>query len=107
MPSICDPGEELVKNAKSNQLDVICVPGPCAAIMAVVSSGYECSKFYFEGFLAKKKIDREKIFLKLAKIKRQLSYMNPHRLKKLLIELKEYCGGMEKDSSITRINKKV
>ena len=31
MPSICDPGENLVKEVKSHKLNVICIPGPCAA----------------------------------------------------------------------------
>ena len=55
MPSICDPGEDFVKSAKSNGIDVICIPGPCAAITALVSSGMQSSKFIFEGFLPKKK----------------------------------------------------
>ena len=94
MPSICDPGEELIKNIRLNQLDVICVPGPCAAIMAVVSSGYECSKFNFEGFLPKKKIDREKILLEISKNeKTTVLFESPHRFKKLLRELYKFCGG--------------
>ena len=36
MPSICDPGEDLVKSAKSSGISVICIPGPCAAITALV-----------------------------------------------------------------------
>ena len=93
MPSICDPGEELIKNIRLNQLDVICVPGPCAAIMAVVSSGYECSKFNFEGFLPKKKIDREKVLNEISKNeKTTIIYEAPNRLKKLLKELHEFCG---------------
>ena len=93
-PSICDPGEELIKNARLNQFDIICIPGPCAAIMAIVSSGYECSKFNFEGFLPRKKIERERILLEISKNKKTtILYESPHRLKKLLIELKEFCGG--------------
>ena len=56
MPSICDPGEELVKEAKINGLKIICIPGPCAALTALVSSGLPSSKFIFEGFLPKKKV---------------------------------------------------
>ena len=36
MPSICDPGEDLVKDARSNGLNIICIPGPCAALTALV-----------------------------------------------------------------------
>ena len=45
MPSICDPGENLIKAVKSAGLNIICVPGPCAAITALVSSGLPSSTF--------------------------------------------------------------
>lgn len=67
MPSICDPGEELIKKAKSLGLNIICIPGPCAALTALVSSGFPSSKFVFEGFLPKKKVDREKILFEISK----------------------------------------
>ena len=94
MPGICDPGEELVKEAKFNGFNIICIPGPCAAITALVSSGLPASKFTFEGFLPKKKVDREKLLLKISKNDTStIIFESPHRLKKLLCELKEFCGG--------------
>ena len=94
MPGICDPGEEVVKAAKLEGLDVICIPGACAAITALVSSGISSSNFVFEGFLPKKKIDRNKILLEISKNeKTTIVFESPHRLKKLLRELSEVCGG--------------
>ena len=94
MPSICDPGEELVKHAKSHNINVICIPGPCAAITALVSSGLPSSKFTFEGFLPKKKSEREKILLEISENhKTTILFESPHRLKKLLEELKKFLGG--------------
>ena len=94
MPGICDPGEEIVSQVKSQGYDVICIPGACAAITALVSSGMPSSKFIFEGFLPKKKIDREKILFEISKNeKTTLVYESPHRLKKLLRELLDFCGG--------------
>tara|TARA_A100001388_G_scaffold132003_1_gene97734 strand:+ start:1118 stop:1981 length:864 start_codon:yes stop_codon:yes gene_type:complete len=94
MPIICDPGEDLVKNAKSNKIDIICVPGPCAAITALVSSGMPSSRFIFEGFLPKKKSEREKILFEVSKSNKTIIiFESPHRLIKLLQELKEFCGG--------------
>jgi len=94
MPGICDPGEDVVKIVKSKGFDVICIPGPCAAITALVSSGIPSSSFVFEGFLPKKKIDREKILLEISKReKTTIIYEGPHRLKRLLGELYEFCGG--------------
>ena len=67
MPGICDPGEDIARSIKSEGIDMICVPGACAAITALVSSGLPSSRFIFEGFLPKKKIDREKILLEISK----------------------------------------
>ena len=94
MPGICDPGEDIVKEAKRSGFDVICIPGPCAAITALVSSGISSSSFIFEGFLPKKKIEREKILLEIRNNeKTTILFESPHRLKKLLKELSEFCGG--------------
>ena len=94
MPGICDPGEEIVSQVKSQGYDVICIPGACAAITALVSSGMPSSKFIFEGFLPKKKIDREKILFEISRNeKTTIVYESPHRLKKFLRELLDFCGG--------------
>ena len=94
MPGICDPGENIVKKVKLAGIEVICVPGACAAITALVSSGIPSSKFIFEGFLPKKKIDREKILFEISKNeKTTIIYESPHRLKRLLEELLKFCGG--------------
>ena len=94
MPGICDPGEELIKESKKNGIKIICVPGPCAALTALVSSGLPTSKFTFEGFLPKKKTEREKLLLEISKNeKTTVIYESPKRLKKLLKELFELCGG--------------
>ena len=94
MPGICDPGEDIARSVKSEGIDMICVPGACAAITALVSSGLPSSSFVFEGFLPKKKIDREKILLEISKNeKTTIIYESPKRLIKLLKELLVYCGG--------------
>jgi len=93
MPSICDPGEDLVKKARSHGVHIVCIPGPCAALTALVSSGLPSSKFTFEGFIPKKNSERAKILLEISK--REITtiiFESPHRLIKLLYELKEYCG---------------
>ena len=94
MPGICDPGENIVNKVKSEGIDAICIPGACAAITALVSSGMQSSKFVFEGFLPKRKIDREKILFEISNNeKTTIVYESPHRLKKLLKELLDLCGG--------------
>ena len=102
MPSICDPGEDLIKNARDNGINVICIPGPCAAITALVSSGLPSSKFIFEGFLPKKKSDRKRILLEISENdKTTIIFESPQRLKNSLKELKEYCGG-EREIQVSR-----
>ena len=94
MPGICDPGEDLIKSVKANNLEVICIPGPCAAITALVSSGLPSSSFIFMGFLPKKKNERNKFLLEISKSEKTIIlYESPNRLKKLLTELRIYCGG--------------
>jgi len=102
MPIICDPGEDLIKEVRARDLEIICIPGPCAASTALVSSGFPSSKFIFEGFPPKKKIEREKFFLEISKNeKTTILYESPHRLKELLLELKVYCGG-EREIQVSR-----
>ena len=102
MPSICDPGENLIERARSFGIKIICIPGPCAAITALVASGMPSSKFIFEGFLPKKKIEREKILFEINhNEKTTILFESPHRLKKLLSELKELLGG-EREIQISR-----
>ena len=107
MPGICDPGENIVGQAKSQGIEVICIPGACAAITALVSSGIPSSRFVFEGFLPKKKIDREKILSEISKNeKTTIIYESPHRLKKLLRELFDFCGGDRKIIVARELTKK-
>ena len=107
MPGICDPGEDIVKILKSEGIEVICIPGACAAITALVSSGMPCSTFIFEGFLPKKKSEREKVLLEISKNeKTTVIFESPHRLKKLLNELKEYCGGKREIQVSRELTKK-
>ena len=102
MPGICDPGEDLVRNVKINGFDAICIPGPCAVINALISSGMPSSSFIFDGFLPKKKKDREAILLEISKRqKTTILFESPHRLLKLLKELKDFCGG-EREIQVSR-----
>ena len=107
MPGICDPGEELVKSARLNKFDVICIPGACAVITALVASGMPSSSFVFTGFLPKKKKNREQVLLEITKQeKTTVLFESPHRLKKLLNELKDYCGGEREIQVFRELTKK-
>ncbi len=93
LPGINDPGEELVNAARSNSFEVICIPGPCAAITALVISGLPSERFCFEGFLPKKQSLRKRRLEDISKEHRTtVIYVSPHQLIKLLEELSILCG---------------
>ena len=107
MPGICDPGEDLIKAVRLNGTNIICVPGPCAPLTALVSSGFPSSKFIFEGFLPKKKSEREKILLNISgNEKTTILFESPHRLIKLLNELRDFCGGNREIKVARELTKK-
>ena len=102
LPSICDPGEDLIRGAKLIGIDIVCVPGPCAATTALVSSGMPSSSFIFEGFLPKKDSEREKVLYEINNNqKTTILFESPHRIIKLLKELKKFCGG-EREIQVSR-----
>ncbi len=93
LPGISDPGEELVHASRLNNHEVICIPGPCAAITALVVSGLPSHRFCFEGFLPKKQSDRKKLLKYISQEERTtIIYESPHQLIKLLEELSTLCG---------------
>ncbi len=92
LPGISDPGEDLVAAARNAGHQVICIPGPCAATTALVSSGLPSGRFCFEGFLPLKGKERKSRLTAIAAESRtSVIYEAPHRLVRLLEELIEYC----------------
>ena len=93
LPGISDPGEDLVAAARAAQREVICIPGPCAATTALVSSGLPSGRFCFEGFLPPKgRQRRERLAAIAAEPRTTVLYEAPHRLLQLLGDLQELCG---------------
>tara|TARA_B100000579_G_scaffold64133_1_gene47407 strand:- start:99 stop:986 length:888 start_codon:yes stop_codon:yes gene_type:complete len=93
LPGINDPGEELVNEARSNNFEVICIPGPCAATTALVISGLPSQRFCFEGFLPKKQSTRKKLLEDISQENRTtIIYESPHQLISLLQDLSLICG---------------
>jgi 16S rRNA (cytidine1402-2'-O)-methyltransferase len=92
-PLISDPGFPLVRQAVSEGIEVICVPGACAAIAALTVSGLPTDKFHFEGFLPKSQGKRD---ARLAKLETRESslvfYASPHEIGTVLEALCERFG---------------
>ena len=80
LPGISDPGEDLVAAARNAGHQVICIPGPCAATTALVSSGLPSGRFCFEGFLPLKGKERKSRLTAIAAESRtSVIYEAPHR----------------------------
>lgn len=95
-PGISDPGEVLVKKCYEYGIEVVPVPGACAAINALVASGQPTRRFAFEAFLPADKKERKLVIEELKKETRTLIiYEAPHRLVKTLSELVEALGDRE------------
>ena len=90
MPSISDPGYELVCACIAKQIAVVPIPGPSAVTTAISAAGLPCDRFVFEGFLpAKGKSRRERIEALKTEPRTVVLYESPHRLVKTLHELGE------------------
>lgn len=92
-PGISDPGEEIVKEAIKNEIEIIPVPGACAAINALISSGLDTKQFAFIGFLSVNKKEKQEKLEEVKKLKQTLIfYEAPHKLINTLETMKEILG---------------
>lgn len=93
MPSISDPGVELVAAAVAENIPVVPLPGANAAVTALIASGISPQPFTFYGFLSRKKsaliADLEKI---MEHEETLVFYESPHRLKEMLKGIVEVFG---------------
>ena len=92
-PAISDPGEEVVKQAIKNDIDIIPIPGACALINALISSGLNTREFSFFGFLPINKKLRKN---KFEEIKREnktiILYEAPHKISQTLKDIYDELG---------------
>lgn len=100
-PGISDPGEELVRQCHAAGITVTSVPGACAAVSALITSGLPTRRFAFEAFLPQDKKEKARILEELKRETRTIIiYEAPHRLKKTLSELYHTLG--ERNITLTR-----
>lgn len=80
-PGISDPGEKLVQRCVEEDISVTAIPGPCAAIIGLVCSGFDTNRFQFYGFLPKKTGElRHQLQEILTYPATTICYESPHRL---------------------------
>jgi len=93
MPTISDPGFDLVTEALEEKITVVPLPGANAALTALIASGIQTQPFYFYGFLNRQKKVKKKELEALAKVPAtMILYESPHRLKETLTLMEEYLG---------------
>ncbi len=89
-PGICDPGHIIIKECIKENIKIIPIPGACAMINALITSGLNTNEFIFLGFLPlNKKLRKEKIEEIKNSNKTIILYEAPHKLKNTLQELQE------------------
>ena len=92
-PAVSDPGEGLVALCAENGVEVLAIPGCCAAVSALAVSGLPTGRFVFEGFLPVNRGERRERLAELAGEERtMILYEAPHRLRATLADLAEAFG---------------
>ena len=92
-PGISDPGEEIVKEAIKNDIEIIPIPGACAFVNALIASGLNTKQFSFYGFLPMNKKLRKKAFENILKENKTIIiYEAPHKLQKTLQDILDNIG---------------
>jgi 16S rRNA (cytidine1402-2'-O)-methyltransferase len=92
-PGIADEAFYLVREAIRAGIAVVSIPGPCAAVVALVCSGLPTDRFIFENFLPVKSARRRRYFEEMKNEPRTvIFYEAPFRIEKVLLEMKEVLG---------------
>ncbi|AFS39800.1 MAG: 16S rRNA (cytidine(1402)-2'-O)-methyltransferase [Leuconostoc gelidum] len=93
MPSISDPGKELVAAAIENNVTVVPIPGATAGVTALIASGLVPQPFYFYGFLQRKNNEQLAELQQLSSVRDTIIfYESPHRIKKTLENIQKVMG---------------
>ncbi len=105
-PGISDPGFLLVRTCVENGIEVQTLPGATAFVPALVSSGFPCDRFCFEGFLPVKKGRQTRLTELAAETRSIIIYESPYRLVKTLDQLTEFFGAERRCCVSREISKK-
>ena len=92
-PAISDPGEELVRLCAQHDVEVLSIPGCCAAVNALAVSGLPTGRFTFEGFLTVNHKSRREHLESLKTEERTMIFHEaPHKLRTTLADLRDTFG---------------
>lgn len=107
MPTVSDPGFNLVRACAEAGVEVTIVPGPSAVLSALAVSGLPTDRFTFEGFMPRKDGERRTLFEELLRERRTMIFFeSPHRLLESLQAAAEVFGAERKASVSRELTKK-
>ena len=93
-PGISDPGEDLVRAAIENNITVVPIPGSVAFIQGLITSGFDTTRFVFEGFLSiNKRARKERLEELKSETRTMIFYEAPHKLKRTIQDFYDVFGG--------------
>ena len=102
MPTVSDPGFNLVRACAEAGVSVSVIPGPSAVLAALAVSGLPTDRFTFEGFIGRKDGERRKQFESLAAERRTMIFFeSPHRIAESLAAAAEVFG-VDRPASVSR-----
>ncbi|MBQ3111640.1 MAG: 16S rRNA (cytidine(1402)-2'-O)-methyltransferase [Firmicutes bacterium] len=105
-PAISDPGADIARSAIEHGINVVPIPGCCAAISALTAAGLDTHQFSFIGFLPREKKDRRAALQAVAAEQRTLVfYEAPHRLKAVLEDMVAAFGEQRRAAACRELTK--
>ncbi|HEX5586555.1 MAG TPA: 16S rRNA (cytidine(1402)-2'-O)-methyltransferase [Acidimicrobiia bacterium] len=107
MPGISDPGSRLVRACLDAGLPVEVVPGPSAALSALVLSGFPTERFAFEGFLPRRGRERKARLAEVASDTRTtVLFESPRRVAATIDDLRALCGPLREVAIARELTKR-
>ena len=91
-PNISDPGYKIISESRKSGINIVSIPGPCSIVAALSISGLPANRFFYEGFLPKKK-GRKKRFEFLSLVDSTIVILeSPLRVNKTLNDILNFMG---------------
>lgn len=107
MPTVSDPGYQLVHAAVQAGVQVTAIPGPSAVITALAVSGLPSDRFTFEGFVPRRSAERNRVLTALSGESRTMVFFEaPNRLNQTLQAMVEVFGESRRAAVCRELTKK-
>ncbi len=92
-PLISDPGHSIVSLCRQYNIEVVPIPGACAAITALCANNFNITRYFFEGFLPPKHAARtQRLHIICGYPQAIIVYEAKHRIQAMLRDVLDVCG---------------